>query len=168
MNKISLVSRRNTKCVKFPTRASLRARERFNAEKTESLESLNKETPDTNNVCITKEKGVPTLTAELNHDQNIEFGKTSSEYLNGKNQSEIMAMVTKENMGDKWELKIQLMPEHFSQMLNTKQTAKMLGVSVSTIYSLVRKGIIPATKVGNSWRFVWYEVLNALKRNMLY
>jgi excisionase family DNA binding protein len=39
------------------------------------------------------------------------------------------------------------------EMLDVEGAAALLGVSTATIYSLARKGDIPATRVGREWRF---------------
>ncbi len=43
-------------------------------------------------------------------------------------------------------------------LLSIKQVAKYLGVSEKTVYRLVKKGEIPAIKVGNQWRFNQQEI----------
>lgn len=40
-----------------------------------------------------------------------------------------------------------------SKVLNTKDAAAYLGMSVRTIYRLAASGQIPAAKVGRQWRF---------------
>lgn len=40
-----------------------------------------------------------------------------------------------------------------SEILDIDAAAKCLGVSSNCIYILARKGKIPATKVGKTWRF---------------
>jgi excisionase family DNA binding protein len=39
------------------------------------------------------------------------------------------------------------------EILDVEGAATLLGVSTTTIYNLVRKGDIPATRVGREWRF---------------
>lgn len=39
------------------------------------------------------------------------------------------------------------------EVLDPKEAAKYLRVSLRTLYALVGRGAIPAAKVGNQWRF---------------
>jgi excisionase family DNA binding protein len=39
------------------------------------------------------------------------------------------------------------------EIMTIEECAKYLKTSVSTIYKLAQEGKIPATKVGNQWRF---------------
>jgi len=39
------------------------------------------------------------------------------------------------------------------EIMTIEECAKYLKISVSTIYRLAQEGKIPATKVGNMWRF---------------
>ena len=39
------------------------------------------------------------------------------------------------------------------EILDVEGAARLLGVSTKTIYTLARKGDIPATRVGREWRF---------------
>jgi len=39
------------------------------------------------------------------------------------------------------------------EILTVEECAKYLKTSISTIYRLAQEGKIPATKVGNQWRF---------------
>ena len=41
----------------------------------------------------------------------------------------------------------------YTKPLNTSQAAEYLGISTRHLLRLVRSGVIPAQKVGNSWRF---------------
>ena len=44
-------------------------------------------------------------------------------------------------------------------ILDVKGAAELLGVSTTTIYSLARKGQIPATRVGREWRFARQKLI---------
>lgn len=44
------------------------------------------------------------------------------------------------------------------EILTVEEVADFLSVHRSTIYRLLRKGDIPAFKVGSDWRFVRFEV----------
>jgi excisionase family DNA binding protein len=48
------------------------------------------------------------------------------------------------------------MKNHFS----VKEVARHFGVNPSTVYRLAQKGVLPAFKVGNQWRFS-QEMLDA-------
>lgn len=50
--------------------------------------------------------------------------------------------------------------KHF---LTRKETAKLLGISLPTLDSYTRKGIIKARVLGNIIRYEYYEVMNSLK-----
>jgi len=47
----------------------------------------------------------------------------------------------------------QRIAEMDEEILDVTRAAKVLGVSTKTIYTLARKGEIPATRVGREWRF---------------
>lgn len=38
------------------------------------------------------------------------------------------------------------------EIMNLKEVAKYLGLNERTVYNLVRRGEIPATKIGRQWR----------------
>ena len=155
-NKISLVSRRKDMSFDSPTRASLRAMKRFQEEsRLESPDSHDKD------VFVSLEEGSPTVEVKLPQEE-LDIKKVASEYLHDKDHSEVMAMVSKEKVGENWELKLQFVPKYHSRMLTSKQLAEMLRVSISTVYSLRKKGKIRGYKAGNVWRFIWKEVLAAL------
>jgi excisionase family DNA binding protein len=40
-----------------------------------------------------------------------------------------------------------------SRYLTVEQVAKRFGVNVTTVYRLVKRGKLPAFKIGNQWRF---------------
>jgi len=56
------------------------------------------------------------------------------------------------------------------EIMTIEECAKYLKTSVSTIYRLAQEGKIPATKVGNQWRFQkkkideWHEKGGNLKK----
>lgn len=50
--------------------------------------------------------------------------------------------------------------KHF---LTRKETAELLGISLPTLDSYTRKGIIKARVLGNIIRYEYYEVMNSLK-----
>ena len=43
--------------------------------------------------------------------------------------------------------------DHYTHFLTIEDVAKRFGVNVTTVYRLVRRGKLPAFKVGNQWRF---------------
>jgi excisionase family DNA binding protein len=47
-----------------------------------------------------------------------------------------------------------------------KQVAQYLQLSNSTVYSMARKGILPASRIGNQWRFDKMAIDDRLKRDM--
>ena len=50
--------------------------------------------------------------------------------------------------------------------LNARQLADRLGVTVQTVYNLIREGIIPAgVKIGKSRRWDWDAVKNCIDNN---
>lgn len=164
MNKISLVSRRRDQRFDSPTRASLRARERFREEALQA-EIPDRDHPDSINADITVgfERGAPTVEVEVPSDQRLNLEDLASEYLGDNNSAEIRTEISKERIGDKWGLKIQFMPDHTSRMLSTKELALMLGVSSHTIYKLRKANKIKGYKAGTRWRYIWTEVLAALE-----
>lgn len=54
----------------------------------------------------------------------------------------------------------ELKQKHF---LTRKETAELLGISLPTLDSYTRKGIIKARVLGNIIRYEYYEVMNSLK-----
>jgi len=46
-----------------------------------------------------------------------------------------------------------------------KQVADYLQLSTSTIYSMARDGVLPASRIGNQWRFDKAEIDHWLKNN---
>ena len=40
-----------------------------------------------------------------------------------------------------------------TQIMTPKEAAKYLGFHLVTIYRLLKKGAVPATKIGGQWRF---------------
>ncbi|MCL0046893.1 helix-turn-helix domain-containing protein [Thermodesulfovibrionales bacterium] len=50
------------------------------------------------------------------------------------------------------------------EIMTIEECAKYLKTSVSTIYKLAQEGKIPASKVGNQWRFRKEEIDNWLDR----
>ncbi len=164
MNKISLVSRRQDKCFDTPTRASMRAHERSEKQEELKTESISKkDIPNQKDVFLSMENGAPTVEIDLPEDKQIDFEHLASEYLQGRDKALVSAEFSKEKIGDKWELKLQFTPEHPSKLLTVKELAAMLGLSTETIYLMRKKGQIKGYKAGKSWRFMWSEVLEALK-----
>lgn len=50
--------------------------------------------------------------------------------------------------------------------LNARQLADRLGVTVQTVYNLIREGIIPSgVKIGKSRRWDWDAVKNCIDNN---
>lgn len=45
-----------------------------------------------------------------------------------------------------------------SKALNVRQAAEYLSVSTSTIYAQARAGVLPAHRIGKSWRFFAAEL----------
>jgi excisionase family DNA binding protein len=45
------------------------------------------------------------------------------------------------------------------EILTTRQVAKLLKIHRVTVYKLAEKGMIPAWRVGKSWRFLKSEVI---------
>lgn len=165
MNKISLVSRRKDKYFDLPTQASRRARERQEADQA-SGQPPPPAPPSTppKDVTVSTEEGIPTVEVDVPADQHLNLEQVSSAFLHGQKQSSVMASVEKRKIGDKWELKLQFMPDQPAKMLTAKQLGQMFGVSAETIYALRKKGVIKGYKVGHSLRFNWSEVLESLEQ----
>jgi excisionase family DNA binding protein len=49
--------------------------------------------------------------------------------------------------------------EDNDEILTTRQVAKLLKIHRVTVYKLAEKGMIPAWRVGKSWRFLKSEVI---------
>ena len=47
----------------------------------------------------------------------------------------------------------QFKPRERTQIMTPKEAAKYLGFHLVTVYRLLKKGQIPATKIGGQWRF---------------
>jgi len=45
-------------------------------------------------------------------------------------------------------------------IVDVNGAAKLLGVSATTIYTLARKGELPATRVGREWRFARHKLID--------
>jgi len=43
--------------------------------------------------------------------------------------------------------------EHFERMLNTEEAAALLQIHPKTLQRMARKGIVPAFRIGDLWRF---------------
>ena len=164
MNKISLVARRRNRVFDEPTKASLRAKARMENGIVDDNEPA-KEPTAQSDVSFTIEEGAPTVEVDVPQNDHVAFDDLAEEILDGKERSFVTAEVSKEKVGDKWELKLQFMPDHPSKMLNPKELATMLGISKSTVYSMRKSGKIKGYRMGRSWRFVWSEVLESLEYN---
>lgn len=159
MNKISLVTRRKDKAFDAPTAASQRARERLALEQAERPEEHE------DDISVSHEEGAPTIELEMQQSSGIDPEAIAEEYLKGRDEAEIRTRISKEQKSEnKWELKLQFLPEHTSKLLSAQELAMMLGVSIHTIYSMRKKGKITGYKVGHAWRFIWTEVLEALEK----
>ena len=49
------------------------------------------------------------------------------------------------------------------EILTVEQVSKFLKLHQRTIYKLIRSGVIPGRRVGNSWRFLRSEVIKFLR-----
>ena len=47
-------------------------------------------------------------------------------------------------------------------ILTAKEVAELYALPLSTVYHLARRGILPGHRVGRAWRFVRYELEQAL------
>jgi len=103
--------------------------------------------------------GGPAIDLRLPEQQGEPLAKIVSGYLDGADTAEIVTAVSLERKEAYTGIKFQFMPGKPVKMLSSKQLAAMLGVSVSTVYSLHRKGKIRGYRAGKSWRFQWHEVL---------
>ena len=56
-------------------------------------------------------------------------------------------------MDQKPEEKSQFPRKERTQIMTPKEAAKYLGFHLVTIYRLLKKGEVPATKIGGQWRF---------------
>lgn len=50
-----------------------------------------------------------------------------------------------------------------SQLLNTKQVAELLNISMPSLYKMLANGKIPTIKIGGSYRFDREEVIEHFK-----
>jgi excisionase family DNA binding protein len=50
------------------------------------------------------------------------------------------------------------------QILKPSQVAALLQIHVKTVYRLAKEGIIPASRVGRSWRFSEKLILDLLSK----
>lgn len=57
-----------------------------------------------------------------------------------------------------------LQNEGTNKLLNRLETAKLLGVSLVTLWDWTRKDIVPAYRIGNKVRYKENEVLESLKQ----
>lgn len=161
MNKISLVSRRRDKAFDAPTQASLRARARLEEDSSNENENAPQTSPD---ISVTMEEGAQTIDLSMNTTNGIDPEVLAEEYLHGRDEAELRTLISKKKMADKWELKLQFMPERPSKLLSAKELSSMLGISSSSIYLLRKKGVIKGYQAGRAWRFMWSEVLEALEK----
>lgn len=46
------------------------------------------------------------------------------------------------------------------EILDVTGAAELLGVSKKSVYGLIRKGVLPARKVGKEWRFARRNLIN--------
>lgn len=51
------------------------------------------------------------------------------------------------------------------EIMNIEEVADLLRVSAQTVYTLVRKGKLPATKIGREWRFSRQKILSLINSN---
>lgn len=162
MKKVSLVARRQDRSRDFSTRASERARQRKDAEEEGSQEYSSSTGSPGRDLQLSVEEGLPTVDVDLSPGSHYEFEKLTADYFDGKDEADITAHTTRHMKDGKWELKVQLMPAQASRMLTSGQLAQILGVSVSTVYSLRKRGEIRGYKVGRGWRYMWSEVVESL------
>jgi excisionase family DNA binding protein len=166
MSKISLVTRRKDKYFDCPTAASQRAQKRLSEEQQQQAKDADEpEHPSEQDISVSIEEGAPTVDVTLPSDRRIDFEQLAAEYLQGKDKANIMAVIEKEKIGEKWGLKLQFLPEQPTKMLTAKQLAQMFGVGTHTIYHLLKTGVIQGYKIGKAWRFNWSEVIQALGKN---
>jgi len=160
MNKISLVTRRKDMYFDSPTEASRRARLRLEREEASSQPDKLED----GEVEVSVQEGAPTVELGILENQPVQLDQLVREYLHDKDRAEIFTEVSKSKLDNgKWELKFQFLPDYPAKMLTTRQLASVLGVSMSTIYSLRRKGVIKGYQLGSAWRYIWSEVLQALE-----
>ena len=166
MTKVSLVTRRKDRVFDAPTRASERARQRAldktGLDTAPAKQVLEKSESD---VSVSLQEGTPTVEVKIPADRRFDLDEVSGAILREKSSTQTLAEISKEKIGDKWELKVQFLPENAQKMLTAKQLARILSVSTETVYSLRKKGVIKGYQVGTTWRFVWSEVLDALSKN---
>ena len=54
-----------------------------------------------------------------------------------------------------------------SQILTVEEVAEFLKLSKITIYKLVKKGVLPGFRVGNSWRFRKDKIIDIISSDKL-
>jgi excisionase family DNA binding protein len=50
------------------------------------------------------------------------------------------------------------------EILTPSEVADLLKINTGTVYMLVRKGLIPGTKIGGSWRFSKNRIMTLVAR----
>jgi len=53
--------------------------------------------------------------------------------------------------------------QEFNETLNIPQASKVCKISVSKTYDLARRGIIPASRIGNRYVFIKSDLINWLR-----
>jgi excisionase family DNA binding protein len=56
-------------------------------------------------------------------------------------------------------------PPHLIEIITQEELCKRLVLSKPTIIRWVKKGKIPEMRIGNSLRYNWYSVIDALENN---
>jgi excisionase family DNA binding protein len=51
----------------------------------------------------------------------------------------------------------------YEEVLTAEEAAELLRVSIKTVLSLAREGILPGEKVGRAWRFLRADLLNYVR-----
>ena len=160
MNKISLVARRQDRQFGIPTSASERAMHRMEEELSSGTQGT-RAIPDS--ISLSMVDGGPALDLRLPNEQAEPLANIVSGYLDGADTAEVVTEISLERKEAYTGIKFQFEPSKPVKMLNSRQLAAMLGISVSTVYSLHRKGRIRGYKAGRSWRFQWHEVLEDIE-----
>jgi len=111
------------------------------------------------NISLSMVDGGPALDLRIPNEQGESLVNVVSGYLDGADTAEIVTEISMQRKEAYTGIKFQFTPGKPVKMLNTKQLAAMLGVNISTVYSLHRKGRIRGYRAGKSWRFQWHEVL---------
>ena len=111
MPKISLVRRRKNRSYDLPTEASERARLRLEGQAKVGSGATSSFIPNAEDITVEMDHGIPTVEIDLppNDSQTIE--KIATTCLHGEHHSDVHALVTKRKISDKWELKLQFLPE---------------------------------------------------------